>query len=159
LPQRTAASDKQVEDKRIEGTTVMPKQPKKWMYSPAKPTKAAIPAAIKAELETKAKQLIEQVLKPKHVLPPPTDAQFNYITDIATKWHGSSFFLVSTYACPGPNALSPTFESKFARMEHVGGGRFNLSFMRHTGKWVELFTGQTVDECLHSIRDDPWFVP
>jgi hypothetical protein len=44
-------------------------------------------------------------------------------------------------------------------MKHVGGGRFNLSFMRHTGQWVELFTGQTVDECLKSIQEDPWFLP
>jgi hypothetical protein len=137
----------------------MPKQPKKWMYSPAKPTKSAVPAAIKAELEKKANELIEKVLKPKHIQPPPMDAQFNYITDISAKWHGSTFYFVSTYACPGPNALSPTFETKFARMEHVGGGRFNLSYMRHTGKWVELFTGQTVEECLKSIQDDPWFVP
>jgi hypothetical protein len=69
------------------------------------------------------------------------------------------FYFVSTYACPGPNALSPTFEAKFARLEHVGHGLFNLSFMRHTGKWVELFTDQTLDECLKSIQEDPWFVP
>ena len=38
-------------------------------------------------------------------------------------------------------------------------GWFNLAYMRHTGKWHELFTGQTLDECLASIRDDPWFQP
>ncbi len=38
-------------------------------------------------------------------------------------------------------------------------GRFNRAFLRHTGKWHELFAGQTLDECLASIRDDPWFQP
>ncbi len=69
------------------------------------------------------------------------------------------FNFCSTYACPGPNAISPSFESKFARMEYVGNSRFNLSFLRHTGKWVELFTGLTLDECLKAVREDPWFVP
>jgi hypothetical protein len=54
---------------------------------------------------------------------------------------------------------SPTFEEKFARMEYVGDAKFALSFMRHTGKWVALFTGISVDECLKAIQDDPWFMP
>jgi hypothetical protein len=44
-------------------------------------------------------------------------------------------------------------------MEYVGNGKFALSFLRHTGQWVELYDGLTVDECLTAIRDDPWFVP
>ena len=31
--------------------------------------------------------------------------------------------------------------------------------MRHTGKWVEMYEGQTLEECLEEIRDDPWFIP
>jgi hypothetical protein len=31
--------------------------------------------------------------------------------------------------------------------------------MRHTGKWVALYNGLNVDECLKAIQDDPWFVP
>ena len=57
-------------------------------------------------MEAKAKALIDDVLKPKHVKSPPEDARFNYLTDITLKWHGSTLFLVAVYACPGPNALS-----------------------------------------------------
>lgn len=60
--------------------------------------------------------------------------------DISTKWLGSKCFFISTYACPGPNAIAPTFEQKFARMEFVGNGRFSLSYMRHTEQWVQSFT-------------------
>ena len=103
------------------------------------------------------KVLIDTELKPKHVKPPPEEACFNFLTDITLKWHGSTLFLVAVYACPGPNAISPSFEDRFARLRPAGGGRFDLSFMRHTGQWVELYQGQTLDECLESIRDDPWF--
>ena len=132
---------------------------KAWQIRPAKTPKHPLPDSLKADVEAKATALIETVLKPKHVVPPPKDGPFNDIVDIGAKCYRNSFYLFSTYACPGPNALSPTFEAKFARMEHLGGGRFALYFMRHTGEWVGLYDTLTVDECLKAIQDDPWFVP
>src|SRR5450432_3994787 len=114
-----------------------------WALSP-KSSKLPVPTAIKTEVEAKATDLIEKVLKPKHVLPPPVEAKFNYVSDIGTKWHGNYFYFIATYTCPGPNAMSPTFESKFARMEYVGDGKFALGFERHTGEWVVLFNAISV---------------
>ena len=129
-------------------------------HRPAKRRETSLPASLKAEVEAKANALIENVLKPKHVLPPPQDGRFNYIIDIGAKWYRNYFYFFSTYACPGPNALSPTFESKFARMEPLGGGKFALYAMRHTGKeWVGILDALSVDECMKAIQDDPWFVP
>jgi hypothetical protein len=44
-------------------------------------------------------------------------------------------------------------------MEFVGYGKFSLSFMRHTGKWVVLFERVAVDECLDALQKDFWFQP
>ncbi len=132
-----------------------PREP--WNIRPAK-HHAPVPAPTKAEVEAKAKDLIEKILKPKHVQPPQEGVQFNYITDIGAKWYRNYFYFFSTYACPGPNALSPTFEAKFARMEYVGNGQFALYFMRHTGEWVGLYDALSVDECMKAIQDDPWFM-
>lgn len=129
-----------------------------WNIRPAK-KRVSVTASIKAEVETKAKALIETVLKAKHVLPPRADQQCNYITDIGAKWYRNYFYFFSTYTCPGPNAMSPTFESKFARMEYVGDGLFALGFKRHTGEWVGLFDAISVDQCMKAIQDDPWFLP
>src|SRR5262245_39758725 len=84
----------------------MAKQRKAWMIRPAKKPKT-IPDSLKKEVEAKAKDLIENVLKPKHLKPPQENERFNYIIDIGTKWYRSYFYFFSTYACPGPNALSP----------------------------------------------------
>ena len=74
------------------------------------------------------------------------------------RWRaGRYFYLVATYAGPFLDAVSPTFEVNFARLEHTAQGRFSLAFLQHTGKWHELFAGLTRDECLASIRDDLWF--
>ena len=134
----------------------MAKQRKAWMFDTAK---SALPSTIKDEVNIKAKELIDKVLKPKHIQPPPQGHQFNFITDITTKWIGSTCYFISIYACPGPNAIAPTFEEKFARMEYVGDSKFALSFMRHTGKWVALFNGLSVNDCMKAIQDDPWFMP
>ena len=137
----------------------MPKRRKTWVYVPPKPTKPTVPAALKADVEAKARELVESELKPLHVKPPPDDEQFNYIVDIGTKWYRSYFYFFSAYCCPGPTALSPSFESKFARLEYAGSNRFALAFMRHTGQWFELYPSLPLDQCLETIRDDPWFIP
>lgn len=133
------------------------KNPMTWMVRPSKPKKSAIPESLKVQVDAKAKELVESVLKPRFIQPPTKKPRFNYIIDVAAQWHGSSLFFISTYACPGPTAISPSFEAKFARMEFVGSDKFNLSFMRHTGKWVVLYECLSLNECLDAIRDDPWF--
>lgn len=133
------------------------KPPKTWMLpSTQRLAVAPLPEKIKADLDARATKLVGR-LKPKYVQPPPKKPQFNYIIDVWTKWLGSTLYFGTTYACPGPNAISPSFEVKFARMEHTGGGKFALSYMRHTEKWFRLFPSLTADECLDAIENDGHF--
>ncbi len=137
----------------------MAKQKKSWVYSSGLDPRTPVSDALKAEVERKANELIETALTPKYVQPPPKNPKFNYVTGLSTKWHGRYFYFVATYACPFPDAISPTFEVNFARLEHAALGRFNLAYLRHTGKWHQLFAGLTLNDCLKSVRDDPWFQP
>jgi hypothetical protein len=117
----------------------------------------------KVELKTKATELIDAVLKPEHVKPPPKNAKWNYIVDLYTKWHRNYFYFCAKYACPGPNALSPFFDTGFARLEYSGGvgrqSRFNLSYMRHTGRWWEIGHGLSLEQCLAEVREGGLFQP
>jgi len=129
-----------------------------WFFGPSKQPKPKVPEALKAKVKAKADKLVESVLKPTHIKPPP-DKDFNYIVDIYPKWHQSYFYFCAKYCSPGPNAISPFFEIKFARMEYVGQDRFNLSYMRHTGTWWELYPELTLDECFAAITNEPHFLP
>src|SRR3954447_15148270 len=111
------------------------KEPKRWVNSPSSKASTGLDAATKAQVESKVQALIDTELKPKHVEPPPEDDRFNYITDITLKWHGSTLFLVAVYACPGPNAISPSFAERCGGLRPAAGGKFDLSFVRHTGQW------------------------
>lgn len=105
----------------------MAKRPKVRMPHPSKRPMQKVPDAVKSELTAKAQQLLDEHLKPQHVKPPLKNTELNYITDLSTLWHQSYFYFCATYASPHPEAPSPTFEVRFARMGYEGDGKFSLS--------------------------------
>lgn len=136
----------------------MPK--KGWIWAPAKKKpKGKIPDLIKTAVKLKADGMIGNVLKPRFIRPPRKNSDFNYLADIFSKWHGNYFYFCSTYNCPGPNAISPSFNTNFARLEYIGTDKFNLAFLRHTGQWVEIEYSLSVDECFDNIENNSIFFP
>jgi len=132
---------------------------KTWVYSPPKSPKPKVPESVKSDLKKKADKLIETLIKPQHVEEPAKDVELNYIVDIFSKWYRNYFYFGAKYNCPSPNAISPSFETKFARMEYLENGNFNLSYMRHTGQWWEIYTNLPMDECLKLIGEGGHFMP
>jgi len=132
--------------------------PKMWVYAPRSAPKVKVPDAVKSEVSQQGQRLIDE-WTPHYVKAPPEGSHFNYMVDLFTKWQRHYFYFVAKYACPGPTALSPFFEAPFTRLEYVGENRFNLSFMRHTGKWVEVEQGLTLAKALDSIRHDGFYYP
>lgn len=121
--------------------------------------KLSASAATKAELTAKAQQLLDQVLTPKYVQATPPEHDFNYVAALHGKWRGNSFYFSATYNCPSPNAIAPSFETKFARMAYVSNDRFNLSYMRYTEQWFEIASNWTMDQCLTAIAENDLFTP
>ncbi len=142
-----------------DGGNYMAKKEKCWIYNPRSAPKPKVPESIKLEVKKVCDELVESVLKPRSIDPDPQEDRFNYIVDIFTKWYRNYFYFCAKYRCPGPNAIEPFFETKFARMEYVDRDRFNLSYMRHTRKWWEVYPDMSLDECIETIRDDPLFTP
>lgn len=137
----------------------MAKNQKRWLYSPKKPPSPKVPESVKVDVKTQADELIESYLKPTFIKAPPEDNRFNYLVDISSKWYRNYFHFCSRYCCPSPNAISSHFDDKFVRLEYVGRDSYNLAYMRHTGKWQEVYLGLTLEECLTAIRDEPFFRP
>ena len=130
-----------------------------WIRSHSKSWKPKVPDFTKSVVTSKAEKIIESSIKPTHVKEPPPEYKYNYLVDIFTKWHGRYFYFCSRYNCPGPNAISPFFDIKYARLEYVDNDRFNLSYMRHTEKWQEVFFDLSLEECLNLVAEDPLFSP
>jgi hypothetical protein len=103
--------------------------------------------------------LVNTILIPQHVKPVSEDYQLNYLVNIYTKWYRNYFYFCSTYNVPGPNAIRPSFENKFARLEYGGGDKFNLAYMRYTEQWQEIAYSISLDEALAMIKDGGLFQP
>jgi len=156
---RASAGEERRSAVRRIGWCSMTQRGKTWRPTVQPSTKLKMPEMVKANVEARANDLINTALKPTHVRPASGDERFNSTVDIYSKWHGSSFYFCAKYACPGPHALTPFFESRFARLQYAGNERFNLSYMRHTGKWWEIYPEVSLDEVLKAIEDDPHFLP
>jgi hypothetical protein len=131
----------------------MAKKAKKiWLPTTPKNPKPKVPESEKQLVQEKCNELIKTEFKPKYIESPPIDHDFNYRVDIFSKWYRNYFYFCSTFNCPSPRAISPSFESRFARLEYVGTDCFNVAYMRHTGQWWEICHNLTLEECLHEFR-------
>ena len=139
----------------------MPKtarQKRQWAYDRANAA-PAVPAAVKREVEERANALVETVLTPRYVKPPPENPQRNYLESLSTRWRSTYFYFCAQYRSAGPHAIGGHFELKFARMQYMGNGLFNLAYMRHNDQWFEVSIGLPLEACLARIDDDALFHP
>ncbi len=78
-----------------------------WVYSPPKPPAPKVSASVKAEAQQQANQLVEAILKPQHLRPPPKDYHFNYIVDIYTNGIGITYISARSIALPARMPCRP----------------------------------------------------
>ena len=130
-----------------------------WVYSPKKPKKPKVPPTVKADISVKAQALIDDYFKPTFIREVPPDYQWNYVADIYGKWYRNYYYFISIYHCPGPNAISPSFEAKFARMEYVGPDSFHLAYMRHNNKWAEVIYDVSLADAFLQLQTSGFFQP
>ena len=116
---------------------------------------------IKEALTQEVESLIERKFKPGLARSAESAQRhgFNYVVEIYTEWRGRFFYICSKYCNPRPHAAEGYFQVRNTRMEHIGGGRFALSYMRHTGRWCEVYHGLTMSECLETVESEELFWP
>ncbi len=123
--------------------------------------KTTVPEPLKQTLTLKAEQLLREQFRPG--LPIQAEAAkehgFNYVVDVYTLWRGRYFYFCAKYRDPRENATQEYFEARTTRLEYVGAQRFNLAYMRHTGKWMEVFPALSLEECLETIEQVELFWP
>ena len=129
---------------------------KGWYYNPPKPK---VPEVEKNRIKSICGEYIRTVLKPKHIIPSPSHKEYYHIEDMFTKWWRNYFYFYAKYHYTYPNAIKEFLDHGFARLEYVNEHRFNLSYMRHTGQWWEVFSELSLEECLDTIEEMPHFNP
>ena len=132
---------------------------KTWQFDPPRPKSPRVNSEYKSLLLSQVEGFLDWELKPRTINPPPSSLEFNYIVDLFGKWHGRYLYFCSKYASPGPYAISPFFDSPFARLEYVAENCFNISYCRHNGQWVQLDSMLSFTDCLSTILGEPLLLP
>lgn len=128
-----------------------------WMKSDIPPT-CKLSKWEKASRVAEAEKLLATYYRPRFVLPPPAKPEFNYVTGFSANWRGSYLRFIAHYACPSPDAYSPSFDLPFARLGYFGGRNcYNLWARRHNDEWIVLAEDLTLPAAFEEMKSNPWF--
>lgn len=119
--------------------------------------RAAQPIAIdeieKQRIVAACETLIRAVLKPRF-LPEIMPTNWNYVVDIRGAWAAGRYRFMQRYRSGMEENRGEEFDSPFARLDRIGPDRFDVQWMRHTGKWWRLHAGVTLAEALRILETD-----
>lgn len=118
------------------------------------PEEAAAEKALKEKAEAGLKAIVENLNKQLVVEPNP---DFGYVSGFSYKFSRDSFYLEQTIKYDSPNALYKEKVFKLGRIDFYVDQSCGLSYMRHTGKWELLCSGETIETCIDLIRNHPIF--
>ena len=123
---------------------------KQWMLTarpelPSEAEKQAIVAACEA--------FIASVLKPRF-LPEIRPTKWNHTVDIRGAYAGGRYRFMQRYRSGMKDNLGEEFDAPFARIDRVGRNRFDIYWMRHTGRWWRVYAGVTLAKALKILETD-----
>ncbi len=124
---------------------------KAWM--PSKPQSMRPTDVEKQRIVAACDAFIRDVLKPRF-LPRIMPTKWNYPIDIHGVWAGGRYRFIQRYRSGMEHNSGYEFDAPFARIDCVGRDRFDIYWMRHTGKWWRLYIGVTLTEALQILETD-----
>ncbi|WP_261338430.1 hypothetical protein [Rhizobium leguminosarum] len=83
---------------------------------------------------------IRDILKPRF-LREIRPTEWNYVIDIRGSWAGNRYRFMQRYRSGFEDNRREEFDAPFARIDRMGPDRFDIYWMRHTGKWWRLHSG------------------
>jgi len=124
-----------------------------WQLAKPKPSpKPPVPDDVRELVDAQAAVVVADLKK--RFRKPPRNSQFNWADDLFTRWHRDALYFVVVMRTP--HGHPPSFETHAARMEHAGGGRFNLGVPMRRG-WMTIKQKASPEECLMEISKSPYF--
>lgn len=92
-------------------------------------------------------------------LPEIRPTPFNYPIALTGRWRGDRFSFIQRYRSGFLENVGDEFDNGFARLDHVGGERFDLMWHRHTGQWLCLHPRLTLTEGFEAIQTEELVQP
>ena len=120
-----------------------------WLPTPPKPPpRLSVPDEVQSSIDNKASAVVADLKR--RLCKGRQNRTFNWCVDIFVRWHREALYFVAVMQTP--HGRPPTFETHLARMEHVGGGQFNVAVPMRRG-WNTNKRNVSQEECLKQISE------
>jgi len=126
---------------------------KQWIRATGASRPAAPDEAEKRMIVGACEVFIRDVLKPRF-LSEIRPTEWNYVVDIHGAWAAGRYRFMQRYRSGMAHNRGEEFDAPFARIDRMGQDRFDIYWMRHTGKWWRLHVGVTLAEALRILETD-----
>jgi hypothetical protein len=126
---------------------------KQWMLATRTRRPAPPDVLEKGVIVAACEAFIRDVLRPRF-LPKITPTEWNYVIDIHGAWTAGRYRFIQRYRSGMEHNRGEEFDAPFARVDRVGRDRFDIYWMRHTGKWWRLHARVTLAEALRILETD-----
>lgn len=126
---------------------------KQWIRTTRAPQPAPLDETEKRAIIAACEAFIRDILKPRF-LPEIRPTKWNYMIDIHGAWMSHRYRFMQRYRSGMEHNRGEEFDAPFARIDRVGRDRFDIYWMRHTGKWWRLHSGVTLVEALRILEAD-----
>jgi hypothetical protein len=118
------------------------------------PEQEAAEKALMSKAEAGLKAIVKNLNKQLVVQANP---DFGYVSGFSYKWSRDSLYLEQTVKYDSKDALAKEKVFKLGRIDFYVDNSCGLSYMRHTGKWHLICSGETIEYCLDLVENDPIF--
>lgn len=124
-----------------------------WIRTRRTERPAAVDELEKQAIIAACETFIRDILKPRF-LPEIRPTEWNYVIGIHGAWAAGRYRFIQRYRSGMGHNRGEEFDAPFARIDRMGRDRFDIYWMRHTGKWCRLHAGVTLVEALRIIEAD-----
>ncbi len=131
---------------------------KQWTQTIRAPGPVKPDEAEKRAIVTACDAFIREILIPRF-LPAIRPTEWNYPVGIHGVWAGGRYRFIQRYRSGQPDSPGEEFDAPFARIDRVGPDRFDIYWMRHTGKWWPVYAGVSLAKALRLLQDDELLHP
>jgi hypothetical protein len=121
--------------------------------TPRTESRAAVDDLEKQAIIAACETFIRDILKPRF-LPEIRPTEWNYVVDIRGSWVGGRYRFMQRYRSGMEHNRGEEFDAPFVRIDRMGRDRFDIYWMRHTGKWWRLHGDVTLVEALQILETD-----
>ncbi len=130
----------------------MAKRTRVWQLARPKRPRHPVTEDLRDELEAQGAEVAAGLKK--RFEGPPRGRRWNWAEDVFVRWHRDALYFVVVMRTP--HGFPETFEIHAARMEHAGGGKFDMAIPMRRG-WNTLLRKASPEECFAKVRET--FIP